>query len=68
MNEQFDLHPDGIAIFDPAGLVGAKYIPGPVVGGTTYPTIVAAKHRNGEEYILNPREWGRVEAAMLPKP
>ena len=65
MNEQFTAHPDGHVIFDPAGLISAKFYPERKIAGLTVPSHIEVKHANGERYTLDPDQWGRVQAAML---
>ena len=65
MNEQFTAHPDGHVIFDPAGLVSAKFYPARTIAGLTIPSHIEVKHANGERYALDPDQWGRVQVAML---
>ena len=65
MKQQFNAHPDGQVIFDPAGLVSAKLYPERRIAGLTIPAHIDAKHSNGERYMLDPDQWGRVQVAML---
>ena len=65
MNEQFTAHPDGHVIFDPAGLVSAKFCPARMIAGLTIPSHIDVKHSNGERYMLDSEQWGRVQVAML---
>jgi hypothetical protein len=65
MNEQFTAYPDGHVIFDPAGLVSAKLYPARTSSGRTIPSHIDVKHANGERYMLDSEQWGRVQVAML---
>jgi hypothetical protein len=63
--QQFETIPNGSAIFDPAGLVSAKFYPERTIAGLVIPSHIEVKHENGERYQLDPSNWGRVQVAML---
>jgi hypothetical protein len=65
MKQQFNLYGGGFAIFDPAGLVSAKFRPDQTIAGLDIPAHIDVKHENGSLYTLDPSEWSRVQDAML---
>ena len=63
--QQFNTIDGGSAIFDPDGLVSAKFYPDRTIAGLVIPSHIDVKHENGEQYQLDPSNWGRVQVAML---
>jgi hypothetical protein len=65
MMQQFNTIDGGSAIFDPAGLVSAEFRPDQTIAGLVIPAHIDVKHANGALYTLDPRDWPRVQVAML---
>jgi hypothetical protein len=65
MMQQFNTIDGGFAIFDPAGLVSAKFRPDQTIAGLVIPAHIDVKHANGALYTLDACEWSRVQVAML---